>query len=553
MIPHPTPGMTLATHSPGPRRIALLAAAALLALAPALGHAASHRLSEGLPFSDVGAFELSPDGRFVVYRHDAVVDNAREVWSVPVVGGDPVRLSGLLAADSALAEFAIAPDSQTVVYSAPQDAVFTRELYSTPIAGPEGSWTRLNPALVTGGSVRFFEIAPGSDRVVFVADVQTDGIDDVWSVPIGGGTAIRLRPAITLVGSGVSVSPAPPRISPDGQRVVFRANFSDLATLELWSARLDGTGSVVKLNAPLAVGGDLTSFAISPDGSRVVYIADQAIDGSFTLYSVPITGGTPTRLSAAVIPSGGDVLEFAVSPDGSRVVYRADHSVDTRDELYSVPLAGGTPTKLNGVIVPADGDVGSFGISPDSSRVVYRADQQANDVFEIYSAPLSGGGAVRLNGVMSPDGDVESSRISPDSTRVVYLADQQTAHTHELYSVPLAGGVAVRVSDPLVPGGNVADYAITPDSDFVVYRADRDAADRYELFRGSILGGAGGDVRLNGDQAPGGGVLWFLLHPDGHQVIFVAAQEEALRFDLYVGDPCILCDGFEAGDLRRWP
>ena len=383
MISRPTSTATHATTPRGPRRTALLAAAALLALAPAPGLAASHLLSAGQPFSDVGAVEISPDGLFVVYRHDAVVDNAREVWSVPVVGGDPVRLSGLLAADTTLAEFAIAPDSQTVVYSAPQDTVSAVELYSSPIAGPEGSWTRLNPPLVAGGSVLFFEIAPGSDRVAFVADVQTDGIDDVWSVPIGGGTAIRLRPAITLVGSGVSQFSTKPRISSDGQRVVFRANFSDLAAQELWSARLDGTGSVVKLNAALVGGGDVTSFAISPDGSRAVYIADQAIDESFTLYSVPITGDTPTRLSAAVIPSGGDVLDSAVSPDSTRVVYRADHTVDTRDELYSVPLAGGTPTKLNGVIVPADGDVGSFRISPDSSRVVYRADQQANEVFEI--------------------------------------------------------------------------------------------------------------------------------------------------------------------------
>jgi len=162
---------------------------------------------------------------------------------------------------------------------------------------------------------------------------------------------------------------------------------------------------------------------------------------------------------------------------------------------------------------------------------------------------------VKLNGAMVPGGTVGNYLISPDSSRVVYEADQQTDNVQEIYSVPLAGGSGVRVSDPLVPGGFASLRAITPDSAFVVYVAARDVAGRYEIFRGSILGGSESDARLNGTLPPGSSIQtsWTPLHPDGRQVLYVADQEVAGRLDLYLGDPCILCDGFEAGDLRRWP
>ena len=51
-----------------------------------------------------------------------------------------------------------------------------------------------------------------------------------------------------------------------------------------------------------------------------------------------------------------------------------------------------------------------------------------------------------------------------------------------------------------------------------------------------------------------GGALastWAVL-PDGRQVVYSADEEVDERDDLYVGDICLLCDGFEAGDLGRW-
>ena len=127
--------------------------------------------------------------------------------------------------------------------------------------------------------------------MVYTADQDTDNVDELYSVPIAGGT--------------------PTKISGD-----------------------------------LVDGGDVGGFQLSSDGSRVVYTADQDTDNILELYSVPIAGGTPTRISGDLV-DGGDVdFDFQLSSDGSRVVYTADQDTDNVFELYSVPIAGGTPVKL---------------------------------------------------------------------------------------------------------------------------------------------------------------------------------------------------------------
>lgn len=546
---HPARRWRVRGHS----AIAALVFAAPLALGTPPAEAASHRLSQGLPFGDAGFLgiptKLSSDGQFAVYVHDATVDEAGELWSVRVAGGAPVRLSGSLPASVTVQAFAISADSQHVVYMVAQETAGLRELYSIPIAGPEGAWIKLNGALPDGGGVYTFEISPDSTRVVYVAEQYADEVFDVWTVPIDGGTSTRLRPPVTLLGSGVGDDL---EISPDGERVTFSANFADLGKSELWSARVDGTGAVIRLNGTLTTGGNVTSGRFSPDSSRVVYRADQQSDGVLEIYSVPSAGGSAVKLNG-VLTSGGTVATYEISPDSTRVIYLADQQVDGRVELFSVPLAGGGATKLNGAL-PAGGSVTQSLISPDSSRVVYRADEDSDNVYELFSVQLAGGGAVKLNPALIAGGDVIDQEISPDSARVVYRADQNVDEVRELFSVPLAGGASVQVSDDLAVGGDVLQFEIAPTSDFAFYIADLVTDGTYELFRGRLVDIAGADIRVSGPMVAGGGsaVDDLAVLPDGRQAIYNADQEVDGQTEVYIGDICLLCDGFEAGDLGRW-
>ena len=99
-------------------------------------------------------------------------------------------------------------------------------------------------------------------------------------------------------------------------------------------------------------------------------------------------------------------------------------------------------------------------------------------------------------------------------------------------------------------------FKIAPASDFVFYVADLATDGVHELFRGSIFEISGADVRVSGPMVAGGDAHsspdWFPPLPDGRGAIYIADQEVDQQVDLYLGDTCLLCDGFEAGDSGRW-
>jgi hypothetical protein len=440
-------------------------------------------------------------------------------------------------------DYQISPDSSRVIYRAPQDTHGVDELYSVPIAGPAGGGVKLNGALVSGGDVLAFQISKDSCRVVYLADYYSDGVDEIFSVPLAGpvGDNIKLN-GVLVTGGDVWTF----QVSPDSSRVVYQADQQTNETLELYSVPLNGPASSgVKLNGTLVTGGDVWAFLISPNSSRVVYRANQDIKDVNELYSVPIAGpaGGGVKLNGALVTGGNVEYPFQISVDSSRVVYRADQQIDEVDEIYSVPLTGpaGAGEKLNNMLVTY-GDVWAFLISPDSSRVVYRADQDINDVDELYSVPLAGPAinGLKLNGLMTVDGDVLDFQINMDSSRVVYRADQQTEGRFELYSTPLTGpaGDGVKINGGLVTYGDVWAFQINPDSKRVVYRADQETNDDDEIYSVSLDNPADEGLKLNGTLVAGGDVVDFQISPDSRKVVYIADQDNDDVFELYAAwDP----------------
>ncbi len=88
-------------------------------------------------------------------------------------------------------DFAISPDSARVVYLADQETDALNELWSVPLSG--GTGTKLNRTLVAGGDVQDFLISPDSDSVVYGADQDADTVDELLAVSITGGTVLDLN------------------------------------------------------------------------------------------------------------------------------------------------------------------------------------------------------------------------------------------------------------------------------------------------------------------------------------------------------------------------
>ncbi len=379
-------------------------------------------------------------------------------WTLAATA-EPVKLNDLLVSGGEVILHRLSPDNRTVVYLAEQDTVGVKELYSVPANG--GPVTKLNAPLVNGGDVLSdFRITANNDFVIYRADQDTNDVQEIYSVPIGGG-------------------------------------------------------AVTKLNRPLPSGGGVFEYMLSNDGQWVVYVGEQDRNNVTEIYSVPVSGGTVTKLNPN-LPNGRTVSNRrAISPDSSTVVYSADQITNDKFELFSVPITGGTAVRISGPMV-AGGGIELFSIlfSPDSSTVVYRAVQDALNTREVYSVPIGGGTVTKLNEPLVSGGNIFKHLITPDGTRVIFRGDQDTDGLDELFSVPLHGGPVTRISDPAL--GEMFDYFISADNEHVVYQI---SGDRREIYTVPVLGGVA-PIQLNGPLAATDEVGEFGLSENGRQVVF---------------------------------
>ncbi len=162
-----------------------------------------------------------------------------ELYSVPLDGSNnPVKLNAPLVGDTYISWlFLISPDSSRVIYT---DKGF--ELYSVPLAG--GSVVKLNPS---GGSVSWWvQISPDSSRVVYTADQDTDEVYELYSVPLAGGNVVKLNPPLVVGGGIIRWLPfvMPFQISPDSSRVVYVADQETDEVYELYASFEGEVGTV---------------------------------------------------------------------------------------------------------------------------------------------------------------------------------------------------------------------------------------------------------------------------------------------------------------------
>lgn len=239
---------------------------------------------------------------------------------------------------------------------------------------PAAAPVKLNGTLVAGGDVSSARFSADGSRVVYVADQDTDNVPELYSVPVSGGTSVKLNGSLAS-GDGIEhfVLPSDPVAS----HLLYLADQETPLVEEVFSVPIAG-GTPVKLNGPLVFNGGVSVMQISGDGTQAFYRADQMTDNVFELYQVPATGGTPVKINDPLV-AGGDVSDVGLqfSPDGSWILYHADQNVDGTLEIFTVPTSGGTPVRLNATL-PVNGDVSTDGLqfSPDGSRVMYVADQE---------------------------------------------------------------------------------------------------------------------------------------------------------------------------------
>ena len=154
------------------------------------------------------------------------------------------------------------------------------------------------------------------------------------------------------------------------------------------------------------------TFVCSPDSTRVIYLNDSDEPENYELFSIPIAGGISTRLNAGLAVDG-DVQSFEVSHDSTSVFYLADRTTTGILELFSVPIAGGQSVRLNKDLVPG-ASVWPFSQGPDGKYLLYGA-EQVDGGRGTFRLSLDGGEIVNIG----PDLEVGDYIASFDVARVL--------------------------------------------------------------------------------------------------------------------------------------
>ncbi len=267
----------------------------------------------------------SPDGRYLSYVSGDIGDT--EVWLQPADGGPASRLSSLGANITSLAW---APDGGSLVVAANRFGAY--DLFRIDV--PDGRATRLTDD--TRYEVQP-TVTPDSQHVVYLRLDETWTARDVLVRPLHGSPADEPRLLVhdtDFFDYQYGGWTGPPLVSPDGQTVVFRSYRGDW--LQLWSVPFEG-GEPTPIDATEA---DQDHGCFAPDGRSLVYTWNR--DASIQLRIASLDGGEPTVLFD---PGDGVCAWPRFSPDGRHVAFtlaRPEHPAD----LHVVEVATGEVRRL---------------------------------------------------------------------------------------------------------------------------------------------------------------------------------------------------------------
>ncbi len=272
-----------------------------------------------------------------------------------------------------------------------------------------------------------------------------------------------------------------PRVSPDGDRVVYVRNtfdeMEDAPTSDLWIVDADGT----RHRALTSATGGESSPRWSPGGDRLLYLAEDD-DGDTQIWVRWMDSGETARVTDLGRSPGNP----SWSPDGTRIAF-------TR----FVPEEGGGAWSA---ATPAPPDGADWGEPFEViDRVNYRADGRGRlprghtQVFvvsadggaprQVTRGPYDHGGTP----VWTPDG--EALLISANRREDAALEPADS----EIYEVSLEDGSMAALTDRRGPDG---DPAVSPDGSRIAYTGYDDRYQGYQVTKLYVMDRDGGGGRV---------------------------------------------------------
>lgn len=384
---------------------------------------------------------VSPDGsQLLVAQISGLSDANAPMWSVPVLGGSPIRLSDIQGISGAWS-----PDGQKLVYVrdnalylANADGEESRKLTSLPgpLAGfntdtSEGQNVGTSPVWSPDGRAIAMTVVTSKARINRIWQVSEEGKNlhemfqgwhsdagaccgswtpdgkyfifnfegQIWAVREVGSVLHKVSREPVQLTSG-AVSYAYPVSSRDGTRV--------FAVQSILRGELQRYNSGIRQFEPFLNGISAQDIAFSKDGYWVAYSSYP--DG--ILWRSKLDGSEQVQLSRPPVYALGP----SWSPDGKEITYFGLER-GQKPRIYEVSASGGTPQQL---MPDLNGDQGDPSWSPNGDRLVFGgvgAHTSGIQILDLKTRRIS----------MLPGSDrMYSPRWSPDGSYVLALPGDES-------------------------------------------------------------------------------------------------------------------------------
>ena len=298
---------------------------------------------------------------------------------------------------------------------------------------------------------------------------------------------------------------ASPRISPDGQTVIYERKSMDIMSdgtrTNLWQVDVNGNN-----HRPLLSGkASYYMPRFSPDGKRLAYIS--SVEGKSQLYVRWLDSGQTARITN-LQQSPGDIswspdgqwLAFSMfkksegsslfkdmpeKPKGAKWAGKAKYidSTNYRNDgagyvkagfshLYVVPASGGTPREVTGGNFHHRGNISW---SADGGHLIFSADRHPDWEYrpleaDIYQVSLKDGS---IKALTSRSGPETQPLTSPKGNKIAYLSfedNKMSSQNLDLYVMDKDGSNAVNLTPKL--DRSIQDLQWAPDGKGIYFTYD---------------------------------------------------------------------------------
>ena len=264
----------------------------------------------------------SPDGKWISFISSK--SGSPELWLWSVADGQEIQLTDL---GGRVNSMSWSPDGTWIAFA--DDRYGNYDIWR--VAVPEGDVQRLTHQ---DRYEVFPTWTPDSKHILYVRLDERWADHEVLEMPASGGESRLVVEDTDFFDYGAGTKFGYPRVSPDGQTVLFPSHRS--GWINYWV--VPRSGGEPRPIAPEEA--DQTEAKWSPDGQQILYISNH--NGTHELRVIPASGGAPRTL---VAPQTGVVAKPEWSPDGTRISYTLE-TPTTPEDLYVVSVANGQSTQL---------------------------------------------------------------------------------------------------------------------------------------------------------------------------------------------------------------